>query len=197
MNSRIILYLPQWCDGNSNQKLIKQIAELGYENLVLDAHYLLHDMYFKETLQRENLNILGLDASEVLTPEATNHLIQEMHQLDCGYFLQQPLHAQSQLTVNKIAESGIKILQLKPPFYFRTTDVDEETPIILVNALSFLEKPLQSNKVFEKLEEINFIDIYRNKSVYFLVQPEFSLPKSSYLKHSKDILNRFYFLDIR
>lgn len=198
MNSKIVIYIPgSWQEEANNKKCFKRIRELGFENVIIEASFILSEVDIVTLLKSENLSLWGVANNRLKNNEEAQNIVHIMHQLDCGNFLNFNGNEDQSQIFKIISESGIKILEKNENYFVRKNNETVLMPIIQINALSFVETPLQSRLVMEKNEEIDELNLNREKNIYYLIQPDIETPVALYLKHCKDILNRFFFLGIR
>ena len=200
MRSKILIYIPAIFFSSENLNFqFKQIKELGFEQIVLDGEFVADHKEIEQILLRENLFLVAVYQNHFEDDKKSFQLMEIMHGLNCPAIMMDNLGVDetSKPIIQKIQESGITILAKKENFYVNKVDYNLGIPVIVENPLSLSEKPLQSNIVVEALAEKNMLENWKEKSVSFLIKPSTNFDKTTYLKHCKDILNRYFFLGVR
>lgn len=200
MRSKILVYFPTFFfipDQLSFQ--FKQIKELGFEQIVLDGEFAIQFKNLEKTLELEKLSLFALFFNEFEDENKSILLMENLHALNCSLILSEKLtySEKSKMTIQKMKESGIKILEKSDNFYLYQNNLENSEILIVENPLSHIEKPLQSSPVKENGQEKLCLESFKNKSAFFLIKPVSDFDRVNYLKFCKDILNRYYFLGVR
>lgn len=197
MRSKILVYIPsKFFDPDHLANQFKQIKELGFDQIVLDADLVLQNKDLEKFLLFEKLILYAICFEDFLDLNKSMMIMESAHSLNCPFILSDNIPAkESEIhCLKKMEESGLTILKKIDKQYFINSDTE---PLIIQNPLAYSEKPLQSSILAEKEPEAKIILENKEKNIFFMISPDHSLEYSNYLRHCKDILNRYYFLGLR
>lgn len=196
MRSKILLNFPKvFLNSDSKKKSFKQIKELGFDQLVLDASYLIKEKNIKESLCDFNLVLFAANIDSSMKKDEAIVLMDTLHTLDCSYLIPNQLLEESSMAI--FEESGLKQLAKRNNIYCKPNNKNSEEPFIVENPLSYQTAPLQSQAINESETDKETISKAIASNLYFLISPDPAFEKAKYLMYCKDILNRFYFLGVR
>lgn len=197
MRSKILVYLPgKFFDSDLSAHQLKQIKELGFEQVVLEANFVLQTKNIEKLLQFEKLSTFALCFDDYSDSNKSMLIMESAHSLNCPYILSNhlPLKESEKNCLQKMEESGLTILKKNDKKYYKKNEIE---PLIMQNPLAYSKNPLQSSIIVENEIESKIIIENKEKSVFFMIAPDDSLERSNYLRHCKDILNRYFFLGLR
>lgn len=197
MRSKILVYIPsKFFDSDHLAYQFKQIKELGFDQIVLDADLVLQSKDLEKFLLFEKLILYAIYFEDFLDLNKSMLLMESAHSLNCPFILSDNIPAEESeiKCLKKMEESGLTILKKIDKQYFKKSETE---PLIIQNPLAYSEKPLQSTILVEREAESKIILENKEKNVFFMIAPDHSLDRSNYLRHCKDILNRYFFLGLR
>jgi hypothetical protein len=197
MRSKILVYFPsKFFDSNQLAFQCKQIKELGFEQVVLGADFVLQTKNLEKLLLNEKISIFAIFYEDFSDANKSMLVMESAHSLNCPYILSNiiPAKESDKNGIQKMEESGLTILEKIDQQYFKKNETE---PLIIQNPLAYSEKPLQSSIVTENETESKIINGNKDKNIFFMIAPDGSLERSNYLRHCKDILNRYFFLGLR
>ena len=106
MRSKILVHIPSSFFIHASKKYpFKQIKELGFDQLVLDASHVINEEKIKDFLSSANLSLFGVYLDRNLSKQEVFVLMEVLHTLDCSFLLAHKILADE--INNTIEESGL------------------------------------------------------------------------------------------